>query len=173
VPNWHVPTELVRLASKGHAATLPEFQGMARDIAAAVTWAKSQSFVNEEKVAIVGHASGGILSMLLAEQEVGVRGFVVFSPAAVLWKERLDLQKALVNSVREAKAPIFLIQAQNDFSLAPSQTLGAELASRGDLSLSKVYPPFGSTHEQGNNFVLNGSSVWGDDVFRFLQRALN
>ncbi len=175
VPNWHVTPETAYAdpSQKNRKMNLPEFQSMAKDIAAAVSWAKIQSFVDENRVAVVGHASGAIISMLLAEQEIGVRGYVVFSPAAVLWKERDDLQKAFVNSVREAKAPIFLIQAQNDFSLAPSQALAPELARRHDLSLSKVYPPFGTSHEQGNNFAMAGSSVWSDDVFKFLQRAMN
>ena len=111
--------------------------------------------------------------MLLVEQEIGVRGYVVFSPAAAIWHERIDLQKAFVNSIHEAKAPVFLIQAQNDLSLNPSELLGKELVRKGDLSYCKVYPPFGTTREQGNNFAIAGSTVWGDDVFKFLQRAMN
>ncbi|MDB6025524.1 MAG: dienelactone hydrolase [Verrucomicrobiales bacterium] len=174
VPAWHWPIEFVHEnAAKNRRMTLPEFQGIARYIAAAVTWSKGQSFVDEERVSVMGHATGGILIMLLAEQEIGVRSYVAFSPAAAIWSDRQDLQKAFVNSVRESKVPIFLIQAQNDFCLGPSEVLGAELAHKGDLSFSKVYPPFGTTREQGNTFAVAGSSVWGDDVFKFLQRSMN
>ena len=173
VPNWHMPEDGANAFQKNRHAGLPDFRGMARDVAAAVNWAKTQSYVDENRVAVIGHASGAIMSILLAEQEIGVRGYVVFSPAAMLWKDRVDLQKAFVDSIREAKAPIFLIQPQNDFTLAPSEALAPELVRRHDLSLSKVYPPFGTTREQGNTFAMNGSAVWGDDVFKFLQRVLN
>lgn len=178
VPCWQLPAEMAAerakdLSKKNGQVSLPEFHGMARQVAAAVTWAKSQGFVDENRVSVIGHASGAILSLLLAEQEIGVRSYIAFSPAAVLWKEREDLQQAFVNSIRETKAPIFLIQAQNDFTLTPSQVLGKELSRRHDLSLSKVYPPFGTSHEHGNNFALAGSSVWSDDVFKFLQRTMN
>jgi dienelactone hydrolase len=178
IPCWHVPADVAAEAArdplkKSGRMTLPEFQAMARDIGAAVTWTKSQSFVDEDRVAIMGHATGGILTMLLAEQQIGVRAFVAFSPAAAMWNVREDIQKSLLNAVREAKAPIFLIQAQNDLCLGPSESLGAELARKGDLSLCKVYPPFGATREQGNNFAIGGSSAWGEDVFKFLQHAMN
>ncbi len=178
MPCWQLPAEMAAERArdplkKNTRMSLPEFQGMARQVAAAVAWGKAQSFVDEDKIAVVGHASGAILGLLLAEQDIGVRAYVTFSPCAALWNERVDLQKAFVNSIREAKAPIFLIQAQNDISLEPSQLLGTELARRGDVSFSKVYPPFGTTHEQGNNFAVNGFTVWGDDVIKFLDRALN
>jgi len=178
VPCWHVPADVAGdhandPMKKNRRMTLPEFQAMARDIAAAVTWAKTQSFVDEDRVAVIGHATGAILTMLLAEQEIGVRGYIAFSPAAAVWNERVDLQKTFVNSVRESRAPIMLIQAQNDFTLGPSELLGKELSRKGDQSFCKVYPPYGTTREQGNTFAVNGSSVWGEDVFKFLRQALN
>jgi hypothetical protein len=41
------------------------------------------------------------------------------------------LQKRLEQAVRNAKAPMFLAQARNDFSLGPSQVLGPIIRAKG------------------------------------------
>lgn len=164
----HVPQN-----SAKNSATLPEFEGFTKDVAAAVNWIKVQSYVDENRVVVVGYESGGTASLLAAEQDIGVRAFVIFSPSAQHWKESPELGHALVDAVREAKAPLFLIQAQNDYTLAPSELLGKAIAAKGRPNLCKVYPPFGSTNAQGNMFGRDGKQVWGEDVFTFLKEAIN
>jgi len=34
----------------------------------------------------------------------------------------------------------------------------------------KIYPAFGNSPSGGNSFAWLGSSVWADDVFRFLEQ---
>ena len=34
----------------------------------------------------------------------------------------------------------------------------------------KIYPPFGNSVQDGHAFGYFGSTVWGDDVFRFLRK---
>jgi dienelactone hydrolase len=156
-----------------NSATLPEFEGLTKDVGAAVSWIKAQSYVDENRVAVVGYESGATAGLLTAEQDIGVRAFVIFSPSAQHWKERPEIGHALIDAVKEAKAPIFLIQAQNDYTLAPSELLGKHVVAKGRPSLCKVYPPFGTTDLQGNLFGRDGKQVWGDDVCMFLKQAMN
>jgi hypothetical protein len=85
------------------------------------------------------------------------------------WEQNSPLQDRLRRAVDDAKAPIFLLQAQNDFSLAPSHELSKEAKKKGVDFQSKVYPVFGSSHEDGHGkFCTRAMEVWGDDVFAFL-----
>ncbi|MDB6025525.1 MAG: dienelactone hydrolase [Verrucomicrobiales bacterium] len=153
--------------------TLPEYTVMTKDIAAAVTWLKSQSFVNENRVAVAGQGSGAVGALLLSQQDVEVSGYIIFSPAAQTWSVKPELRDAMTYAIRESKVPIFLIQPQNDYSLEPSQALAKELALKGKLNTSKVYPPFGTTHERAAQFAAAGSSMWGTDVIAFLGKVFN
>lgn len=153
--------------------SLPEFENLTKDVGAAVNWVKVQPYVDETRVAVVGYETGGTASLLAAEQQIGVRAFVVFSPSAHHWKDHPELGGALSDAVKEAKAPIFLIQAQNDYTLAPSEQLGRAINAKGKPNLCKVYPPFGTSNHEGNKFAHTGTTVWGEDVFSFLQQALN
>jgi carboxymethylenebutenolidase len=144
-----------------------------RDVVAALEFLKGQAFVDETKIVMAGSASGAVQTLLASEKETGVRAFIVFSPGAASWKENSLLQAMLRRAVRNAKAPVFVIQAQNDFTLEPSELLGKELEIKGRPNRAKVYPPFGTTHAQGNTFALNGCSTWSSDVFDFVRESLN
>ena len=78
----------------------------------------------------------------------------------------------LLRAVSQASAPMFLLQAENDYSLGPSDTLGAELQRKGGLNRSRVYPPYGSSTQSGHGgFALHGTEVWGADVCAFLSEV--
>ncbi|MDB6025523.1 MAG: dienelactone hydrolase [Verrucomicrobiales bacterium] len=144
-----------------------------KDVLAAVEFLKAQSFVDENQIAMAGTASGAVQTLLAAEKETGIRAFIVFAPGSASWSENPLLQAMLRRSVRNAKAPVFVIQAQNDFTLEPSQLLGKELEQKGAPNRTKVYPPFGTSHAQGNAFALNGCNTWSSDVFDFVREAMN
>jgi hypothetical protein len=84
------------------------------------------------------------------------------------------LQKRLEQAVRNAKAPMFLAQARNDFSLGPSQVLGPIIRAKGAPNDAKIHPPNGTTHEQGHGgFAIRGGiPTWSPDVFAFLDRVM-
>jgi carboxymethylenebutenolidase len=154
-------------------ASLPEYTLMTKDIAAAVTWVKSQTYVNENRVAVSGQGAGAVASLLLSQQDVEVSGYIVFSPAAGMWNTKPAISEALTYAIREAKAPVFLIQAQNDITLEPSEMLGKELNLKSRPNTAKVYPPFGTSHQQAANFAAAGSGVWGSDVTKFLETVFS
>jgi fermentation-respiration switch protein FrsA (DUF1100 family) len=90
------------------------------------------------------------------------------------WRN-MAVQERLVRAVRNAKAPLFLAQAQNDYSLGPSDVLGPIVRAKGPPSDAKVYPAFGATHQEGHGaFAVRaaGIAVWNADVFAFLDKAM-
>lgn len=73
-----------------------------------------------------------------------------FAPGAMSWEQNLLLQDLLVCAVDLAEAPVFLIQTENDYNLAPSRVLSKEAGKKKKDFQSKIYPAFGSNHQDGH-----------------------
>jgi hypothetical protein len=69
-----------------------------------------------------------------------------------------------------AKAPIFLVQAENDYSLSPSRQLNKEAKKMKKDFDAKIYAAFGKSHQDGHwAFCSSATDVWGNDVLAFLE----
>lgn|SRR5262245_8047880 len=143
------------------------------DTIAALDWLSRQPFVDAERVAMSGVSYGGIQTLLAAEADAGARAYVPFAPAAMAWDTNPELRERLLAAVRRASEPVFMLQAENDYSLGPTEVLGDELRSKGKPNDARVYPPFGRTPEDGHGFALGGIDVWGGDVRAFLDEAIS
>jgi dienelactone hydrolase len=144
-----------------------------RDVESAVRWVRGQEWADSHRIVMSGISFGGIQTLLTAEKGLGIRAFVAFAPAAQSWNPALG--ERLKQAVRGAHEPVFVIQAQNDYSLEPSRALGIELDKKGAPNQAKIYPSFGSTAQDGHwRFAASpqGSSYWAPDVFVFLQAAM-
>jgi carboxymethylenebutenolidase len=142
------------------------------DVTMAVRYLLSRADVDPNRVVMTGVSFGGIQSLLSAEKGLGLRGFVVFAPGAQSWSNPF-LRERLARATRNARAPIFLAQAQNDFSIGPTQLLGPIVEAKGPPNRSMLYPAFGTTQQEGHGgFAKRGISVWRNDVFRFLTAVL-
>jgi dipeptidyl aminopeptidase/acylaminoacyl peptidase len=71
-------------------------------------------------------------------------------------------------AVRDARAPIFFFQAENDYDLSPSRVLSAAMKSANKPFEMKIFPAYGKSAADGHAFAYFGGAVWADDVFRFL-----
>jgi hypothetical protein len=76
-------------------------------------------------------------------------------------------------AARNAKVPVFFLQAENDADTTPSKVLYEELGATKQRSRMRIFPPHGTTVMEGHAFCL-GSDLppWGDDVLAFLQETL-
>jgi carboxymethylenebutenolidase len=126
--------------------------------------------VNARKVAIVAHSFGGSLTILQAEKERGLRALVIFSGAGYSWDRSPELRGRLLDAITRVRVPVFFIHAANDYSLSPGKELGARLEQLGKPHRLKIYPPIGSTPDDGHAFPLLGVSIWEPDVFEFLDQ---
>lgn len=143
------------------------------DVESAIAWLKTQPFVDGDQIAVSGCSYGGIQTLLTAEKGLGVRACVSFAPAAMSWAN-IKLQERLTKAVREAKVPLFLLQAENDYSTGPSETLGPILTAKGGANRAKLYPPFGTTPQEGHAaFACReaGIAIWDSDVLEFLKAS--
>ncbi len=143
-----------------------------KDVEAAVSFGKALPYVDVHRVVMSGVSVGGIQTILAAEKGLSVSAFVPFAPGAMSW-DRADLRKRLAQAVKKARAPIFLLQAANDFSTGPYQELGQILSSKRGLNQARLYKPYGQSHYDGHHFfAVSGCDVWGKDVVTFLNKAL-
>ena len=160
-----------RAAAEVEAVRLQELYN--KDVEAAVSWLKEQKWADVQHIAMTGISFGGIQTLLTAEKGLGIRAFLPFAPAAQSWNP--VLADRLKRAVREARAPIFIIQAQNDYSLEPSKVLGKELEKKGPLNRSKIYPSFGTTAQDGHwvfGSRRDGIAIWAPDVSAFLDATM-
>jgi carboxymethylenebutenolidase len=143
------------------------------DVIAALNYLRSQPFVDSARIVISGCSYGGIQTLLSGERDLGVKALVPFAPGAMSWEQNVPLQDRLVRAVDLAKAPVFLIQAENDYSLGPSRVLSKEANKKKKDFQSKIYPVFGSTHQDGHwGFCSSATDVWGNDVLAFLETQM-
>jgi dienelactone hydrolase len=144
------------------------------DVAAAVEWLKARPYVDKGRIVMSGVSYGGIQTLISAEKGMGVRCFISFAPAAMSWKMTV-LRERMLQAIARAKAPIFLLQAENDYSLGPSEVLGAAIKKKGPPNQAKVYPPFGTTNQMGHASFATfniGTEVWGPDAMKFIHTVL-
>jgi carboxymethylenebutenolidase len=140
-----------------------------KDVEAAVAWLKQQNWADAQHLAMTGISFGGIQTLLTAEKGLGIRAFLAFAPAAQSWNP--VLAERLKQAVRQARAPILIVQAQNDYSIEPSEVLGVELKKKGSPSAAKIYPSFGTSAQDGHwvfGSRRDGIAVWAPDVSQFL-----
>ena len=145
-----------------------------QDVVAAVEWLRGQSFVDQQRMVMSGCSYGGVQTLLAAEKGLGLRGFAPFAPAAKSWANA-ELRKRLLEAVRGARAPLFLIQAKNDFGLGPSETLGPVIKQKGPPNQAKIYPPYGTTPQEGHyDFATKEGAIpiWGSDVVEFFRAVI-
>lgn len=139
------------------------------DQVAAHAWLKRQPGVDRRRIAIAGCWFGGIQTVLAAERGLDARAAVDFAGAAMTWADSPHIQARLMSAVRNAKVPLFFLQAENDYDTAPSRELAAEAERAKKPHRMKIFPPFGKTNEDGHGgFCRQAGAVWADDVFGFL-----
>jgi carboxymethylenebutenolidase len=143
------------------------------DTLAAVEWLAEQSIVDEHRLVMSGVSHGGVQTILAAEADAGPAAYIPFGPSATGWEGNPELHEWLLQAVRKARPPMFLLQAENDHSLGPSELLGQELERKGSPNRARVYPPYGADRASGHGaFALRATDIWGADVCTFLDEAL-
>jgi dienelactone hydrolase len=141
------------------------------DVVAAMNWLKKQPEVDVNRIVVSGCSFGGIQTLLAAEKGLGARAFIAFAPAAESWSNGM-LDERLEDAVKRAKAPVFILQANNDYSTQPTEVLGKIAKAHGGEA--RIYPRFGKTPEEGHwGFATTsaGIALWAEDALEFIAVA--
>jgi carboxymethylenebutenolidase len=145
------------------------------DVAAAVRWIRTQPEIDSKRIVMSGISYGGLETLIYADTLRGISGFIVFSGGARLW-DNPELQQRLFHAVNSAMAPIFLIEAENDYGTGPVDHLGPILNAKESPNRAKLYPAFGSQGDTRMGHVAFatwnlGTDIWGPDVLAFIQAS--
>lgn len=166
-----LPQRKFRLARSRRLVELMEIH--LKDQITALSYLKSLPYVDSDRIAVAGCSFGGIQTVLISERKVGLRAAISFAGAAQTWRRLPDLRERMLSAVRNATIPILLIQAKNDYNLAPSRALAEELKRLRKPHKLVIFPPFGNTAAEGHGgFCSRGGNVWGSEVFSFLSTAM-
>ena len=144
------------------------------DVEAALAWLKARPDIDPGRIVMSGVSFGGIQTLLAAEKGLGVRAFAAFAPGAMSWRWVTGLDARLEAAVQHARAPVLIVQAQNDYNLAPSEVLGPLLEKAGK-GRAVVFPAFGTTEQEGHGAFAcraEGTAVWGATVLAFFRGAV-
>ena len=142
------------------------------DVIAALGCVSALPEVRSDHIGVMGSSFGGINTLLAASKSDRFTCAVEFAGAAMNWDKTPQLRRFMIEAAHRVAAPIFFIQAENDYSIRPTKELAAELAGTDKVVWSKIYPPFGCNADEGHLLERAGQGVWGDDVRLFLERYL-
>jgi len=120
---------------------------------------------------MVGSSFGGVLTVLALADGAPLRAGVSFAGPSMTWPQAPALQQAMLAAIAGGRAPLFLAQAYNDNSLAPTYAMGAEMARLGRPHETRVYPPIGEGPGGGHGIFGTGVELWRRDVQSFLARV--
>jgi len=144
------------------------------DVVAAYRWIAQQPWADARRIVVAGGSFGGIQALLTAERDarerLGVKCFVAMSPAAESWGNP-NWAGRLTRAVENAHAPIFLLQARNDYNLGPTAVLGPFIDAKGPPSRFRIFPDHGDPTDraQGHGGFFADPRAWGTDVLEFLR----
>jgi carboxymethylenebutenolidase len=143
-----------------------------QDQLAALVYLRSLSYVDQNRLVVMGASFGGIQTMLAVERGSGYRVAVNCSGAAITWSGSPDLRARLTAAASKATMPVFFLQAENDYDLTPNRVLSEEVRKAGKSVATKIYPAFGSSAQEGHSFCWRGTNIWGPDVLKFIEANL-
>jgi dipeptidyl aminopeptidase/acylaminoacyl peptidase len=144
------------------------------DVMAAIAYVAALPYVDPKRIAVVGCSLGGIESLFAAERGTGIVAAIDFAGASITWAGNPLLQERMKAAARSARVPVFFVQAENDYNTAPSRELFAEMQKAGKPSGMHIFPPNGSTPQEGHSFCAGGPDPpWGGEVLAFLNEAMN
>jgi carboxymethylenebutenolidase len=139
------------------------------DHLAAYAWLKKQPFIDTKRIATAGNSFGGVITVLAAER-VPYCAAIDAAGGSESWFLAPRLQNRMMEAVRAAQAPIFLFQAENDYTTAPTRKLSSQMQDAGKPFESRIYPAFGHSAADGHAFAWRGSEIWSADALRFLSK---
>ena len=142
-----------------------------QDQLAALAYLRSLAFVDTKRMVVMGCSFGGIQTLLAAEDAPNIRAAVDFAGGAESWEGSPDLRARMMKAAREAKVPVFFIQAEGDYNLAPSRVLSKEVEKQGRPFKVQIYPSVGHTPQDNHSFCVHEVGMWGPDVLAFVEKS--
>lgn len=192
---YHMATAFVK---RGYAVMVPMRQGFANstgryrdfgcdmtangyaqadDIAATLSYARHQKWVDANRIVIAGQSYGGLATIALGTRELpGVRGLINFAGGLRDDSDRCAWRSALVTAFSEygakTRLPTLWMYGQNDslFGPALAHRMHAAFEQAGGRGRLVEFPAF-KRDSHGMLASRDGEKIWLDDTMRFLAQV--
>lgn len=151
----------------------------ARDIEAALAYARELPFVRKDAIVVVGQSAGGWGTLALSSRNPeGVAAMVNFAGGRGGWRDNQPNNNCTPSALvavagrygESARKPVLWIYTPNDTFFAPdlSQAMHAAYTRSGGLGRFEM---MGAYSNDGHNlfFGVGGSRAWGPVVAKFLE----
>ncbi len=142
------------------------------DVLAALRFVRAMPEVDPARTAVMGSSYGGINSLLAAARDHAVAACVSFAAAAMSWGPVPGLRPFLLEYAQAIRCPVLLLQAENDFDLAPSAALLECRQAAGGVCERHLFPPFGADQREAHQIWVHAPHLWAPVVLPFLARYL-
>jgi carboxymethylenebutenolidase len=142
------------------------------DVLAALRCVRAMPGIDPDRVAVLGSSYGGINSLLAAARDPRVRACVSFAAAAMSWAPVPGIRPFLLRHADAIRCPVLLLQAENDFDLAPSAALLERRRAADGVCERHLFPPFGANEMEAHQIWVHAPHLWTPVVLPFLARNL-
>ncbi len=127
------------------------------------------TWVAQKNVICAGYSLGGILALLAVNKTNSFCAGISFSPGAMMWEKFSKVRELIINTVMRIQTPLMIIQAKNDYNIAPAVELNKIFKKNKRISKVLIYPKHGINAAQAHNFFNSGAKIWCNDVAVFLK----
>jgi len=109
------------------ACKMEALQKQVEDVEEAIAFARKQPGVDRDRLAIIGHSFGGIVTLFANAKDLGQRAVVDVAGGSQSWPRpqegadgNMDAVHQMEEAVRNAVAPIYFFEPMNDRSIDPT-----------------------------------------------------
>ena len=142
------------------------------DILTALDLVAALPEIDSAHIGVMGSSFGGVTTLLAASKTDRFTCALDFAGAAMNWERAPSLRELMIVATQRLTMPIYFAQAENDYSIGPTQTLPGVAQAAGKIVASRIYPAFGVNANEGHLLERGGAVVWGAEVRQFLERHL-
>lgn len=142
------------------------------DVIASLNWLENQPEIDGQRVCLMGSSLGGIHTLLALSRDKRWKCGLDFSGGASQWNDHPMIRNMIKTAAQKLETPIFLIQPENDFNIAPTKELFRLLQDSGGLHSAAIFPSWGVDGGEAHRFCSTGQQVWGPAVHTFLKKHL-
>jgi carboxymethylenebutenolidase len=135
-----------------------------QDQLAALRFLLAEPGIDTSRIVVAGVSFGGIQSMVIAQHKTNIKAVLNFAGGAMNWEKSPAVASWLKGVAAHATVPVYLIQAENDYSTRPSLELAEVLKKQNKVYKMKIYPPQGTTQMDGHSMIFE-TKIWAADVF--------
>ncbi len=171
-PGWREEVSAPRGTEEYDRQLAARLDAESEDVLATLDVVAALPEIDARHIGVMGSSFGGVTTLLAASKSDRFTCAIDFAGAAMNWDRAPELRRQLTEAALRLTVPVFFIQAENDYSIRPTQELAAALAGSKTPVQSRIFPPFGVNAHEGHLLESRGPAVWSAEVRRFLERFL-